>query len=389
LQTIGARLDARQGIGPGFDFLRIFLAVAVVAWHAPVVVHGTDYWTEGPVLRLGSYAILTSFFSLSGFLISGSALRLSLPNFLVNRGLRIMPALGVEVILSALVLGPIFTVLTLGEYFSSKVTISYFTNLVGLIKYSLPGVFETHPTVVVNRSLWTVPHEIICYVIMAGLMLFGLLRRKWLVLLTPVAVLLLSLGLQQVDFNPNGANPLLRQFFRSFGTDAVRLFVGFLLGIVIYLFRDRVPYSHVLAGVCAVWCVALSLPAIDNFVLTNVLLGPAVAYLTAYIGVTDIPMPKLLTKGDYSYGIYLYGWPIQQVTYYFIPNVSNALVHFVVALPLIILFAAFSWHAIEKPILGTRKRFSFIARVRLDDAQASAAVRPPVTGAGLNASKEV
>ncbi len=70
----------------------------------------------------------------SGFLIAGSATRLSLGNFIINRGLRIIPALAVEIVLSALVLGPIFTALPMSDYLSSPNTWHYFTNVLGIIR---------------------------------------------------------------------------------------------------------------------------------------------------------------------------------------------------------------------------------------------------------------
>jgi peptidoglycan/LPS O-acetylase OafA/YrhL len=77
------------------------------------------------------YSILPMFFALSGFLVSASALRLPLREYILNRAFRIMPALGVDVALSALVLGPLFTTLALVEYFTSSGFFVYFFNIIG------------------------------------------------------------------------------------------------------------------------------------------------------------------------------------------------------------------------------------------------------------------
>ena len=114
--SIGQKLDENRGLGKGFDFLRVALAFLVVAWHTPVIARASMQLEHERVLWLGSVAILGMFFSLSGFLIAGSALRLGLGNFLINRGLRIFPALAVEVVLCAFLLGTLLTQLNLFRY---------------------------------------------------------------------------------------------------------------------------------------------------------------------------------------------------------------------------------------------------------------------------------
>ena len=105
-KSIGERLDDYRGLGPGFDFLRVFLAISVVFFHAFVVTGREPGGMRS--LWFASYWVLAMFFGLSGFLITGSALRLKLRDFIINRSLRIVPALAVDVIFAALILGPIF-----------------------------------------------------------------------------------------------------------------------------------------------------------------------------------------------------------------------------------------------------------------------------------------
>ena len=141
------------------------------------------------------YGMLYVFFALSGFLIAGSAQRLSLGNFLINRGLRIFPALVVEVLLSAFLLGVMFTDLPVREYLSNPVTYRYLTNIVGLMNFDLPGVFQGNAVAVVNYSLWTVPYEFFCYFIMSAFMVFGMLRKPALVIALAAAFSVIGLVL--------------------------------------------------------------------------------------------------------------------------------------------------------------------------------------------------
>lgn len=181
MQTIGGVLDKSGGVGQGFDFLRIALATSVICWHSWSVLHGDgdpDYW---PIIWLPGFAVLVMFFGLSGFLITGSALRLGLKDFIINRSLRIVPALSVDVIVWAFILGPWFSNVRAQLYYSNELTYRYLTNIVGFVNYSLPGVFYINPDRAVNVSLWTVPFEIGCYIIMSALIFFGFLKKRIIV----------------------------------------------------------------------------------------------------------------------------------------------------------------------------------------------------------------
>ena len=406
MTTIGVMLQRHKGFGPGFDFMRVALALSVVGWHTYVVLgfppgandldHSWFFWFPG-------YAILAMFFALSGFLIAGSGMRLKLKDFLINRGMRIIPALAVEIVLSALILGPIFTTLPLGAYFKDPGTYHYFTNIIGVINYMLPGVFKTHADPYVNASLWTVPFEYACYAIMSGLIVFGVLKQRGLVIGLAALVIAAGLAVQVAGIGAGHAH-----FHEAHGAQALfetvinflflgkgsRLFPSFLLGIAIYLYRDKVPYHWGLFGLCAVVCVVVALlgpaPWLTQPVL-NVILCPALVYMTAFLGVTKFPILPLYSKGDYSYGIYLYGFPVQQALTSLFPGLTDHFSHFIISMVLITAFAAFSWHVIEKPILKFRKKFSFVARERLSPEEAKGADLSPVlteaTGAAPSMSK--
>jgi peptidoglycan/LPS O-acetylase OafA/YrhL len=163
--TIEQKMRQAGGATTGFDYLRIILAVAVVLWHSLE----TSY-SDGTSVRVWEQArgflslILPAFFALSGFLVCGSLLRTkSFFVFAAHRALRLLPALSVEILLSAILLGPLLTTFELGAYFRSPTFWSYFLNIVGDIHYELPGLFLTNPKAeIVNRSLWTIPFELEC-----------------------------------------------------------------------------------------------------------------------------------------------------------------------------------------------------------------------------------
>src|ERR1700761_8209650 len=189
MKTLGSVLDDQKGFGRGFDFLRIALASGIIAWHAAQlsghleVARASGFW-------LSEYMLVPMFFALSGFLVAGSSTRLSAKDFLLNRAARIVPALAVDILFAALLIGPLVTTLPVRLYFTDTSFVSYFLNIVGSMHYALPGVFGTNPSSEVNGALWTVPFEISCYVILTALMLSGAMKRPRAVPLLTFVVLI-------------------------------------------------------------------------------------------------------------------------------------------------------------------------------------------------------
>ena len=368
MTTIGSRLDHYRGLGPGFDFLRIGLACMIVVFHA--------YWLSGDTyLRttpfwFGEYALVPMFFALSGFLISGSALRLTLYNFLLNRGLRILPALAVDIVVCALIIGPIMTSFALSRYFADPDFYRYFLNVTGWMHYRLPGVFTTLPTYRVNGSLWSVPYEMLCYCIISILVLArAMLNPRAVVVVT---VLFMATGFAAEvgeHYIPGHIFDVLHFLFISRGGQTI---TTFLMGIAIYLYRHRVPYSWPLLAISVMICLfaIIFLKTADiEHVGNRFFVLPALVYITAFLGVTPIPVPGFVRRGDYSYGVYLYHAPLLQVLISLAPGIflkpnSGPIFLTLCGIPAVGIFAALSWHNVEKPVLGLRKRFSFVAKVR-------------------------
>jgi peptidoglycan/LPS O-acetylase OafA/YrhL len=363
IPNIGNVLQSRSGIGGGFDFLRITLAYSVVAWHSIYIAEGSDPFGGTHFLWFPGYAILSMFFALSGFLITASAVRLSLSNFIINRALRIVPALLVDVVLSAIVLGTLFTSLSLSEYFHSLGFWRYFGNVLGAISLKLPGVFESNPDHSVNISLWTIPYEIGCYLLMTALILAKCLNRPKRVLALCLAFGAIAIAIYLAE--PDLATESLQDPRAIFVGKGSRLFMSFILGIAMYLYRFHIAYSHRSAIACSLLCFAIAAIGPLPSALLNILLAPPLAYLTVYVGVSELPKLPLFKGGDYSYGIYLYGYPLQQTLITLLPLNGKPVALFIAVLPVVTAFAMLSWHAIECPILKVRHRSSFVAKLRI------------------------
>jgi peptidoglycan/LPS O-acetylase OafA/YrhL len=365
MESIGTALGRHKGLGPGFDLLRIGLAVSVL-WYHSFVITGIMEQLSNSVLWFYVYSVMPMFFALSGFLIAGSAERLSLKNFLINRGLRIVPALAVEIAISALLIGPLFTTMAMADYFANPEFWHYFTNIFGWIQYTLPGVFlDHHSAGVINQSLWTVPFEVGCYILISLVILFRLSGKPWLILAVAISMLVLPVLFQLAGLvNERGKTPYALLNYALF-TRGSLLFPSFLLGAYFYYIRAKLPFSRMLALLCLGIASVIAIVGSHewkSFYALNLVSVPLQVYLTAYIGCCTVPKIPFYSKGDYSYGIYLYGYPLQQVIFALLPSLPHWSLHFALSLALSTAAAVFSWHTIEKPILKMRKNFSFVAR---------------------------
>jgi peptidoglycan/LPS O-acetylase OafA/YrhL len=244
MRTLGTTLDETRGIGQGFDFLRVALAMAVVFNHSFLIVEG-NYDT---VAKYHLWALfgttMPMFFALSGFLITGSAGRLKLKDFLLNRSMRIVPALAVDICVSALLIGTAVTTEPLHSYFTDRRFAHYFLNILGFIHYELPGVFASNPFPnQVNGSLWTVPFEIGCYCIMSLMIIGGAARSHSRMVVAAVgftaayyAVAYCVAAYGSPLASPGPLDHYLGGFVSERGN---RLYFDFIAGCLVYVYRYR------------------------------------------------------------------------------------------------------------------------------------------------------
>jgi peptidoglycan/LPS O-acetylase OafA/YrhL len=343
MTTIGERLLLVRNRPSGFDYMRLMLAIGVIAMHSVIVCYGPlvelEFWKSAarPFIR----EILPAFFALSGFLVAGSLERSkTLLMFLGLRVIRIFPALSVEVLLSALIIGPIFTSLSLSEYVSHPLFHRYFLNLIGDVQFRLPGVFARNPfPEVVNGQMWTVPYELYCYLTLAAL---ALVRKRWAV---PVATVVIT-AMYIVYKLQGGA--LLSEVRGPI--PGVMLLVCFLAGVAIYLYRDVLPFSRI----GAVICLLISMILLSMVPYGEYLAPWLIAYATVGIGLLNPRRTVVIDGADYSYGLFLYGYPIQQALAATGPWAQIWYVNILVTLAVGTVFAGFSYRIVEKPAMGLR-----------------------------------
>ncbi|MGB0886899.1 MAG: acyltransferase family protein [Vicingaceae bacterium] len=334
-----------------FDALRLLAASLVLIFHAPTIL-GVTYKIWDPFkhvlgLSMGSFSVLT-FFIISGFLITMSWERKkNVLDFFIARILRIYPAVIVVVLLSVFVLGAILTTENLTDYLTHNLTQKYLQN-VSLFRmyYYLPEVFNTNPISSINGSLWTLPYEFTCYLFVGILGLLTILNKKIIALLLFVFLLIIEL------FFPTEVRtlviPIIGIDFKTFYT----LFLYFISGSMFYILKQHIKFNIVIAIIA----VLIIYGSIDTFIfnIISAILLPYIILTIAFF--KPLPFKKIAKHGDFSYGLYLYAFPVQQlVVFIFGENISLVLMiilSFLFSLPLAIL----SWKLIENPALQLRKK---------------------------------
>ena len=362
--TVGERLDYFRGQGPGFNLLRLILASGVVLWHCfPLTTGTTDLIERTPFWFLLS-SMVPMFFALSGFLVIASANRLAVHSFLMNRIARIFPALIIVILCTVFLIGPAVTYLPLKEYFTSPRILRYLLGLVGIISFDLPGVFANNPaTGNVNGSLWTVPHELACYLLVGLLIIFRLAHKWWA--LSAILLLFVMCALNVELMAPGSMPTTFERFVRS-----VQFYQGakvvpfFLFGALCYLLRYKLPMNRYLAFACALLILLYGIfiePSARKSALFWLLSGFPLTYITVWLGMTHLPEPKILHGKDLSYGVYLWHFLVLQVVV-LLTGIRSWWILGIIGIIPVGMIALVSWIYVERPVLTWRKRA--VLRVR-------------------------
>ncbi|WP_431323488.1 acyltransferase family protein [Rhizobium sp. YTU87027] len=334
--TLAALFGGRQN---NLNLMRLLAALAVIYGHTSAVTGKAppDLFLQLVGFKFLGGVAVDVFFVLSGFLITASALKSTMTQFVLSRVLRIYPALVVCMVVTVFVIGGIFT--TDNSYYSNGSTWRYFlTNATGTgTEYYLPGVFDNLHDKAVNGSIWSIVLELRLYASVFVLMYVGVLLRKNA--FNVLCVFLICAGYF-------GAG-----FIDALIPDANHRHVAlmFLLGSFACINRLEFPLSPLL--LLFLLFLSAATHGTDKFIYMYTI---TLTYLVFYVAL--IPGARWFDNvGDYSYGVYLYGWPSQQLVATAFPSLPNS-AHTLLACSLALFFAAFSWHFIEKPCLSLKKR---------------------------------
>lgn len=329
-----------------FDIFRIVFAILVLLSHAPEILDGNPsrelFYRFTHQHTFGNLAV-DGFFLLSGYLIvqSWQSSPQLLP-FLRKRVLRIVPGYLVAVLLSTLIVGSLAS--AVHNFFSSLGSI-FPASLFLLGIPATPPVFPGLHYHWVNGSLWTISYEFRCYLIVALVGSLGLVRRFiWLASCLILLLLTLNNNLQSY-FPGHGVqlvmgNPVI--FFRFTSI--------FLLGGCFYFFKDSIPYRPLLAAVAAIGFLLL----VRRAPFSEIAMVTCGGYLLFYLGRMPFHILRNLRFPDISYGVYLYGWPVESLWIWYFHG--SPWIVFLGSTIICCGLGWLSWHFVERPALRLKSK---------------------------------
>lgn len=331
-----------DGRDNNYQLLRVLAALLIALYHSFYMVLGPLMSEEAyPGLYLTSQIVLNFFFVTSGFLIAQSfERRQDLISYGLARCLRLLPGLFVLSVLVCFVLGPLVTDRALSAYFGAPVTWLYvpFTTFFhpDLV---LPGVFSSNPNKdEIVTAIWTLRYEVVCYVVLAFVGVLIGLRKSSLFTLMVAAVLV---GYGVITY----LSPL-RDI--AFVNHLMHFGLSFFIGMVCFVYRSDIVL-HWGIGIGALLLAIIGHVSFGKF--AEPLVIAAMAYIVLWLAYVPTGLIRRYNKvGDYSYGVYIYHYPVQQSLMFWIGGFSPIGL-FMASMPLVFGLAILSWVFIERPAL--------------------------------------
>jgi peptidoglycan/LPS O-acetylase OafA/YrhL len=285
-ETVGARFERDPN---SLNFVRLVLALEVVLWHS-YSLRGSTWLPENVETWLSSIAV-DGFFAISGFLITRAWLRRrSAGAYYLRRARRILPGLLGCLLVTGLAIVPLAN----GGWSAPTWSPNWVPATWAMVGFAGPAAVPFSG--VWNGSLWSLGYEEACYALVAIVGLLGLWRRGVAVGLAVAswAVLLMAMSAGAMEPGPVWQIP--------------RCLLMFACGAALWFLADHVRLSRPGLAVCAVVVVAsVALP------IYQVAAAPALAYLCVGGGIWLGRYPRLVLRNDISYGVYIYGFPLQQL----------------------------------------------------------------------------
>jgi peptidoglycan/LPS O-acetylase OafA/YrhL len=348
MQTVSEFCHAGQN---SFGLVRLLAAAAVVLSHSYVITLGPDTLEPLEALTgypLGAHAVYI-FFTVSGLLVAASFERR--PNILAfgaARFFRIYPGLIAATILVFFACILLAGTADFGTALKESVSGYFAKILIGLAgSGTIRGVFESLPEAGrVNVPLWTLKYEVMSYIGL-GLVMAIIIKTRWMSPVTACAAITVLSGawlLQSKAYNDSNFFDHIAQFTFAFW-----------IGVLAWHLRSKVQVRwDILLALFAltVGAIYFELPFVAHLLM---LLSGYTALFVAQFRFGQIT--AFTDKNDLSYGVYILGWPVQQLLVLYgvgTTPIANALLALMIVMPL----AFISWRLVEKPSLRLKDRFA-------------------------------
>ncbi|BEO24285.1 acyltransferase [Serratia marcescens] len=326
-----------------FDLVRLLATLSVIVYHSLAL--NPQWGLVDPIkiffgyITTGGLAVKIFFF-LSGLLVTNSLLsRKSVLQFIVARSFRILPGLALVVTFTAFVIGPTFTTMPVSDYFKSGQLYEYvYRNILLDTQFYLPGVFEGN-SYGVNGSLWTIHYEMLAYFTLGLLYLIKIVSLRWLSTLLCFIVIIEPI------------TPFKGVLFASADNNAIYLLAPcFALGSLLAINKNS--YRSNMYVPCFLF--AAQFIFIDENT-RSLLLCTSLCLICLHISSLKM-IVGVRIRNDISYGVYLWGFPIQQAIS---QNLElNPASNIALSIMLSVSIAILSWFLVEKPAMNFARKIS-------------------------------
>ncbi len=343
MQSLGSLCHGRDN---NFNLLRFGAAATVILSHS-ILLSGQV--TSAIAWILGYFAV-NCFFVISGFLVCRSLLlRSNLKHYAISRALRIYPGLIIAVLISVFGFGMVLTTMEPSLFLDHWQTRQFlFHNsllAIGEVEVYLPGLFLTNPmTGQVNAPLWTLQYELGMYILVAlifvGARLFGKENYQKIFCTLIYTLALISMLAYLANISQQSATI-------SVVANISRFCAMFFMGATYYLLRDKIPMGTMVA-ILLTGLILASNSIRPLFVTITYL---SIGYLLLYLAYIPAGWLRTFNRvGDYSYGMYVLAFPVQQMLVQQWPQIGAPGL-FAASMLVTVPAAMLSWHLIEKPCL--------------------------------------
>jgi len=340
-----------------FDFIRLFLAVLVIFSHSYPLGTGSEVAEPFNVLTrhqvTGGHIAVDLFFVISGFLITASFERsTSIGSYLKKRFLRIYPGFIVAMSLAVLVVLP-----ASGGHMDATSHIGRMADFMGqtlrLQEFRYTGAFSNVPKPgPINGSVWSIQYEFWCYIGVILLGVLGALRSNRTLIGIFLCSILASYLFAVFRWTPGG-----KWLGTIFGYPPfwARLLPMYIVGVVAYKLRAHllIRTSWIMVA-CGLLVAAAIMPY--GWTLLFPVAGAYLVLVAAYH--PAIRLHGWSRFGDFSYGTYLYAFPVQQMLMHWLGHTVPPWKLFLMAAPITLLCAVISWHAVERWFVRAARRQS-------------------------------
>lgn len=336
-----------------FDLLRLVAALMVFHSHSfllgglrePVL-----YSDAGLEFSIGTLGVMI-FFIISGYLVTASYFNCDqkMETFFSFRILRIYPGFIAQFLLVMFVIGALGSGLPYMQYLGLLAENEfYFYSGLLLTIPNISYIFaHSYMPGVANASLWSLPVEGLMYIVV-----FCVLKLRQKTFSHSATIIVAGM------FMASACDP--DWMFRP----ATMVCLSFMMGALLQLYRAKIPMHIAGVGLCLLGIVLFA-----NGPYYYLIFSALLPYIVIYLAVVPVfpAESRLRMKGDFSYGIYLYSWPVTQIMGQVL-HYDFALMY-VLSLVLSVALAILSWHLVEKRFMALKPA----VRARIEKMKAGAA----------------